>query len=166
MHYLLYRKIVCQYYLYRFLYTNHCNFSHTECHLSATQECNYSIYWQLNNSQRLHDRMWHLISWLVPSPPFSVWEFHFLLLSQAQPARKKFQFSPHDKGPGILKLCLLVFCACWFDHGKLQSILPWRNCIEERKKRFLKMHLLSSSPSPSGQLAILYSKLSCKASSH
>ena len=35
-----------------------------------------------------NDRMWHLISWLVPSPLSSVWELHILPLSQSEQARK------------------------------------------------------------------------------
>lgn len=35
-----------------------------------------------------HDWMRYLIFWLEPSPPFGVWELHFLPLLQAQPARE------------------------------------------------------------------------------
>ena len=53
-------------------------------------------------------KMWHLISWLVPSLPFSVWELHFLPLSQAHPARKtfliKFWNISSPSGPGCSKV--------------------------------------------------------------
>ena len=97
-------------------------FSHTECHLSAsTQEYN-SIYWQLNNSTKITDsltdwhgaervekllllmarkqklnhmpRMWHLISWLIPSPHSVCENFISCLFRKLSQQEKHFFIRP------------------------------------------------------------------------
>lgn len=69
-----------------------------------------------------HDWMWYLIFWLEPSPPFGVWELHFLPLLQAQPARETSSEYPLKIKPTIFKIP--VSCSNhWMTSAPFTSLL-------------------------------------------
>lgn len=70
-----------------------------------------------------HDWMWYLIFWLEPSPPFGVWELHFLPLLQAQPARETSSEYPVKIKPTIFKIPVSCSCNHWVTSTPFTSLL-------------------------------------------